>query len=75
MGTAPDATPGDHVRLNAGGLLLVDDITLNAGIWAAWDGLSTGPGWSVALHLGRVGLLLRLAARHESSAQADLSAH
>lgn len=42
-----------------GGLLLLDDITLNAGMWAAWQALSTAPGWAVALHLGRVGLLVR----------------
>jgi hypothetical protein len=45
--------------LSAGGLLLLDDITLNSGMWAAWRDLSTAPGWAVALHLGRVGLLVR----------------
>ncbi|MEO5824050.1 MAG: class I SAM-dependent methyltransferase [Vicinamibacteraceae bacterium] len=45
--------------LSSGGLLLLDDITLNSGMWAAWRALSTGPGWAAAVHLGRLGLLLR----------------
>jgi predicted O-methyltransferase YrrM len=42
-----------------GGLLLLDDITLNAGMWATWMALSGAPGWAAALHVGRVGVLLR----------------
>jgi hypothetical protein len=38
---------------------VLDDITLNAGMWEAWTALGREPGWAAAIHTGRLGILVR----------------
>ena len=44
-----------------GALVVLDDITLNPGMWAAWQAFATEPGWTAAVHTGRFGVLQRSA--------------
>jgi predicted O-methyltransferase YrrM len=46
-----------RAALLPGALVVLDDITLNAGMWAAWRDFADEPGWRAAIHTGRFGVL------------------
>jgi predicted O-methyltransferase YrrM len=45
-------------HMSRGGLMVLDDICLYREMWRAWTQVSTMPGVSAAIHVGRVGVLV-----------------